>query len=397
MKRTNITELKPTKRQAKLLKEMLVLAGAVWNQANYQLRQEFFQKHKINSSHALLQRVNQKSEVYQTLGRSYALPLLHKLDETWRSFKNLFREFEKGKTDKPSPPHYFKDRKLNITLPAFLVFDSLQYHIKRRKVHLPISRAMRKQGVHQLNIRFDGKPRWGGNQLRGELHYNKTTKKFYLCQAIDVPDPKLKEGETVAIDLGIKRPIVAYNGEKAVIYKFHKTQQDWENLTGEITRLQSIAKSRNGINTTRRIDNLSLKRSRQLEQRFNFIVKDLIRKFPDAGTFIVGDLTNIRKRVPGSCRKARRMINNYWSCAKLVRKLANKAQEIGATFAKRDERSTTKTCPVCGEKNKPADRSYECFFCGYRQDRDVVGAINIWRRYVSTGSRLRPALTEVMV
>ncbi|MFO8017541.1 MAG: zinc ribbon domain-containing protein [Promethearchaeia archaeon] len=46
-----------------------------------------------------------------------------------------------------------------------------------------------------------------------------------------------------------------------------------------------------------------------------------------------------------------------------------------------DERHTSSTCPVCNVKVKPKDRSFKCFNCEYRNDRDVVGSINILKKY----------------
>jgi len=50
------------------------------------------------------------------------------------------------------------------------------------------------------------------------------------------------------------------------------------------------------------------------------------------------------------------------------------------------ENGTSQECPVCGSRNKPENRNYECRKCGFRYHRDGVGAINIYKKY--TGGRL---------
>ncbi|WPX08876.1 transposase [Anaerocellum danielii] len=45
------------------------------------------------------------------------------------------------------------------------------------------------------------------------------------------------------------------------------------------------------------------------------------------------------------------------------------------------ENMTSQICPVCGSKNKPQDRRYECKSCGFKYHRDGVGAINIYGKY----------------
>jgi len=45
------------------------------------------------------------------------------------------------------------------------------------------------------------------------------------------------------------------------------------------------------------------------------------------------------------------------------------------------ENGTSQVCPLCGSKNRPQNRNYECKKCGFRYHRDGVGAINIYRKY----------------
>jgi len=43
-------------------------------------------------------------------------------------------------------------------------------------------------------------------------------------------------------------------------------------------------------------------------------------------------------------------------------------------------RKTSSTCPRCGSKIKYIRRLGVCRKCGFRADRDKIGAINIWLR-----------------
>ena len=56
---------------------------------------------------------------------------------------------------------------------------------------------------------------------------------------------------------------------------------------------------------------------------------------------------------------------------------------IGGTIEVVPEYYTTQTCPKCKNRYKPTDRKYECEECGFKFDRDGVGAINIWLNNVS--------------
>ena len=54
MLRTNILELKPTKQQEIILKEMLVRSSALWKGGNFQKRQAFFKKDSSIPSYSKL-------------------------------------------------------------------------------------------------------------------------------------------------------------------------------------------------------------------------------------------------------------------------------------------------------------------------------------------------------
>ncbi|MBV8883033.1 MAG: transposase [Chroococcidiopsidaceae cyanobacterium CP_BM_RX_35] len=71
-----------------------------------------------------------------------------------------------------------------------------------------------------------------------------------------------------------------------------------------------------------------------------------------------------------------------WSFGKFRELLTYKAQLAGIQVALQNEKDTSKTCPKCGKKHKPHSRLYKCRSCGFKFDRDGVGAINIRSKYL---------------
>ncbi|MFO8017011.1 MAG: transposase [Promethearchaeia archaeon] len=76
------------------------------------------------------------------------------------------------------------------------------------------------------------------------------------------------------------------------------------------------------------------------------------------------------------------MIQNFWSFDIFKKKIQNKCEEYGIKLIVIDERHTSSTCLVCNAKVKLNDRSFKCFNCGYKNDRDMVRSINILKKYV---------------
>lgn len=65
-----------------------------------------------------------------------------------------------------------------------------------------------------------------------------------------------------------------------------------------------------------------------------------------------------------------------WCYGLLMLQLENKLSRYGIELVKVSEAYSSQTCPHCGHRHKPTGRNYECQ-CGYKQHRDVVGAMNI--------------------
>lgn len=386
MQRTNTYELKPTKEQKKILLEMCVLSGAVFNMANYKFRQSLFRKEKVKRFFSVQKQLQSKPE-YQRLGRSYSLPMLQKHSELVSDF---FKAIKSAKVKhRVGMPKYYKNRKTNTTLPAYLAMDNCQYRIRGRKAFMPLGRQMRKEtGLKGLTIEFNNKPRWGGKQQRGEVHYNPLTKKWHLYQTVEVKEPKQrKRGKIVAVDLGIKRFMVAYSSGKTKFYE-NNLWDRWAAIGEKIAKLKQIAKGRNGRYTTKRIRRLFLKRSRMVDNHFKDISHNLFCTYPDAKRIVVGNITGIRMNSDSKSAKANAMMHNHWSYASLLKRLKNKAEENGAGFEMIDEAYTTQTCPRCGILNTPQNRNYTCT-CGFSGDRDAVGATNIYRNYIGNQPKTR--------
>lgn len=369
-------QLKPTKKQEKVLREAMLLSSCVYNMTNYEVRQAFFSKDKVPNFHSLQQKIQHKKD-YQLLGRSYALPRIQIYAETNSARFKLI----KSKTQKKvGLPKYLKNRKTNTTIPSYLVIDGCQYSLSKTKATIPLSRQMRKKyGIKQFKIAYNGLLKWQGKQQRGQIH--EKDGKFYLYQSVEVAEPRPSIGKNVAgIDLGIKRllSISCSNGQDNLIgsNRFYK---HWKYVTNLIAEAQ--AQLPNKRYTSRRINRLYSMRSKWQDNLFNNIALKTARilKRNDVSSCFIGDITGIRKDADFG-KKGNSMLHNYWAYDRLSKKIANKCEQFGITFEAIPEDYTSQDCPICGERQKAKDRIYVCSFCGLIEHRDIVGSQNILQR-----------------
>jgi putative transposase len=376
MQRTNIIQLKPSKKQKKILRECMLLSSCVYNMANYITRQAFFSKEKIVNFIGLRQALQHKED-YQLLGRSYALPRIQIYTETNSARFKLI----KSKTQKKvGLPKYLKNRKTNTTIPSYLVVDGEAYQLSKNKVRIPLSRQMRKKyGIKHFKIIYNGILKWQGKQQRGQIH--EQDGKFYLHQSVEVADPKPSRQKNIAgIDLGIKRLLsISCSNRQDNLIGSNRFLKQWRYLTNLIAEAQASLPNKKYI--SKRIKRLYSMRSKWQNNLFNNIAlktAKILKKNQVSHCFI-GDIKGIREDADFG-KKGNSMLHNYWAYDKLSKKIANKCEQFRITFEAIPENYTSQDCPICGERQKAKDRIYVCSFCGLIEHRDIVGSKNILQR-----------------
>jgi putative transposase len=85
-------------------------------------------------------------------------------------------------------------------------------------------------------------------------------------------------------------------------------------------------------------------------------------------------LANIRQTTRTS-RKNNHSLHS-WSFYRLSQYIEYKANLVGIKVEYVNPKYTSQTCPMCEVRNKAKDRTYKCG-CGFKQHRDLVGAMNI--------------------
>jgi len=161
---------------------------------------------------------------------------------------------------------------------------------------------------------------------------------------------------------------------------------DWHYWSNKISYYQSIAKKVNKKDTTRRIKKLYRKRKRRFRDRINKIVKKFVDicASKNVTEIVCGDLKGIREncRKGNGSRKRNKIVNNFWSHRYITDRLRTTAENHGIKLTLIDESNTSSICPICGAKGSRVYRGlFHCKKCGKKMKADVVGALNIAKKY----------------
>ena len=201
------------------------------------------------------------------------------------------------------------------------------------------------------------------------------------------PQPK---GGEIGIDMGIVRfatlsngehfePINAFKNLKGKLVKLqkqfkHKTKfsKNWQKLKAKIAKLH------HKISNIRK--NYLHQISSQISQSHAIVyVEDL--QVTNMSKSAKGDVEQHGKNVKQKSGLNRMILDQSWF--EFRRQLAYKLAWNGGHLVAVPPQNTSRTCPCCGhtaKDNRQTQAVFECVECGYTENADVAGAINILRR-----------------
>ena len=209
-----------------------------------------------------------------------------------------------------------------------------------------------------------------------------------LCLAVKYKEPKtntdIKSNNVAAIDLGEIHSITSIdNNGNAIIITGRKIRSIKRLQNKEQAKLRSkrdkLTKgSRQYRKYSRAIYKLKVKTDKQILDCVHKISKLYLDYCIENGISKVyyGDLDSCTRNTKERANKLVGQKLNDWCYGLLMLQLENKLSRYGIELVKVSEAYSSQTCPHCGHRHKPTGRNYECQ-CGYKQHRDVVGAMNI--------------------
>jgi putative transposase len=118
--------------------------------------------------------------------------------------------------------------------------------------------------------------------------------------------------------------------------------------------------------------------------RVGDLVAELALKY--SSVTILEDLEKLRENNKKGKRFNKRL--GLWIYRRIQFCIEYEARERGVEVAKVNPRGTSSKCPRCGKKlAKNKHRILRCRKCGFVGDRDVIAAINLYKKYISKYSR----------
>ncbi|MFP3282515.1 MAG: transposase [Nitrososphaeria archaeon] len=396
-RRTNVVRLLPNGFQERKLKKLTNISAKLFNEVNYERRQQFFHGEKVDFKGTW----GKYYEKYKEELGVNAQAVMQKNNEAWSSFFSSLKLKKEGKLPPHmkhvSPPKYWKDRETKKRKPLLVVRQD-RYVVDEQNHKLVLK-------DFDLEVEFVGRLKWYGKQGRLEIYYDETRNAWYASIPVEVGVEETKTGKkskhivrgerksiqvesprgnkAASIDLGINvLASVVLNDGTWLLYKGIRTKEDYFYFEKRIAQVQSLAdKTRNPgeyeaheeLEKRRRLHGKLIRRLLHLYRNFaSHLVKELHEQ--GASTIYLGYPLNIAQD------KGNKFTVNMWSYRKLMDAIELKAQEYGMKVFEVVEYNTSKYCAYHGVEVTRRPRGVVSCPAGHRLHSDLNSALNILKK-----------------
>jgi len=214
-----------------------------------------------------------------------------------------------------------------------------------------------------------------------EVHTRYHDGKIYVSIVFEVKYAPYAPRGVVALDVNLRR-IVSYDGSEIRRYRTR-----FVDALSKRARAEEIQRK---YPKRWRFNEKILGRVRELHRKSRNIIVDWCRKFAKeivlkakkrGYAIALEDLEELRESFNGKSGILVWKLTMF-AYRKLQESVINRAVEHNVPVVFVNPRNTSSTCPRCGSKIRYIGRLGVCPRCGFRADRDVIGAVNIWIRAV---------------
>ena len=315
----------------KLIDTMCFNSKNLYNEANYELRQQFIKTGK----HMSYREMNFEYKTHENYKSCFSQPanctirLLHK---NWKSFEVANRDYEKHPEKylgRPKIPRYLD---LNGRFPWMIPNNTCFYDYDKSEIHFGL-RVL--QGYHWES-------RCLGRLIQVRFVPKGTCYVMEVVYEIKVPDVEECIGERIAaIDLGVNNLMTITNniGQRPIIVSGKVLKSINQFYNKRISKMQSDLANRNGEWWSKRMHAIAFKRQNRIRDYMHkssaFVVKWCVENGID--TLVVGKNKSWKQKQFG-------MQNfKYISHDTLLHQLQYKCQDAGICYIETDEPYTSGT------------------------------------------------------
>lgn len=315
--------------------------------------------------------------------RDYGLPshvkqqVLYKYKRAQQSISNAIKQ---GRVELRYP--YKKKNSFNP------IFDYQNFSVNYQTGAVLLASPLTQEGKRQPRIRVYLGKRLPANIKQIEIIMHE---RLYACVTyVDEHEQDRVIGDNVSsIDLGEIHCITSVDKNSQVVCITGRKIRSIKRLRNkrQADLYSQLTVHKKGSKRWRILNNVMQFGRHKAKRQIKDAIHKITKKYVDfvvennISTVVIGDPEGVQRNRKGSMSAFVNQKVSQWEFGEITRILEYKLAQHGIELVKVSEAYTSQKCPICGELHKPKGRNYQCV-CGYKQHRDVVGAINILQDYL---------------
>ena len=370
---TQTVEIHQGPKAEQVMSNLSKITSGLYNTSIYENRKRYENEKKFCFYQELFNRLKD-NELYKLLPVHSAQAVLQKADGSVKSFISLHK-----KGLKPEFPHYHK-KDAEWLVP----YKYDQIKLKKNKITLPMSMEYRRQtGISYISFKIPE------IRYKGEIKYLELFRmrvKWKASLIFEVQEKEKQETpkrDNLYIDLGIRNLATVFDGKKKTkIYSGGVISANNQYNDKNVAKIQETL-SRQGLKSSKQKIEFARKTRVRNKQAINAMTTRIVETAKNERKgIVIGNLSTIRD-VTKFGRYANQKIGQ-WEFGEIARQLEYKAKMEGVMFKKVSERDTSKTCSLCGQKERGRVHRglYRCKLYKKQFNADASGALNIEKMYL---------------
>lgn len=380
--------IKPNDRNYKAVKQACVKAKVLYNQANYYLRQSFFDGEfrswqKVDKTMKFLHK-----EQYNSIPNAGSQSIIKRLGANWKGFFNANSDFKKNPdryTGRPKPPNYSKN--LQTYSQPFQALKCVDNHI-----YFP-----KKLGIEPIKIiSHDNQETLSKDGKISEIRFVPHGHCFWLEVIYKEDELKqkvlLNKSNYIAADLGINNLLTIVSNQ--TLQPLLINGKVIKSINQQYNKRVAFYRSKNKPSMIKR---LTIERFNKIDDYFHkvsyFLINYCLKN--DIGTIVIGKNEGWKNEINLGRVTNQKFVNIPFE--KLINLIEYKAESYGIEVIIREESYTSKSDALALDKLPIFDKKTKekHTFLGKRKKRglyqssigklinaDVNGGINILRKEV---------------
>lgn len=332
----------------KVIDEMCFHSKNLYNEANYEIRQEFIK----NGNYINYYDMNKEFKTHENYKLCFSQPAnctLRVLDKNWKSYFKAIKDWKKNPSKYLGMPKLPKYLKKDGRFPWMIPNNQLIYNYEKGTVYIR----------NRLLNDYEWKCRCLGRIIQVRFIPRGSCYVMEIVYEIEIPDIKAESSRIGSIDLGVDNLVTMTNniGLNPIIINGKGIKSINQYYNKRLSKEKSLLKIRHGKDWSKKLDSITFKRYQRIKNYMHntssYIIKWCLNN--DIDTLVVGKNKEWKQNAYMSKKSNQKFVSIPYQM--LLQQLQYKCENVGIKYIETEESYSSGTSFL--DEEEPIKQNYD--------------------------------------